>query len=102
MSQPRRFALPPTWNADQLEAARREAITRFITERNAEGGVRYQAAFRASLDAVDELFDATSNLVALGDGVVFTSRAGLLRVARYLGGPPVSADDLAACLGAAL
>jgi hypothetical protein len=94
MSHTRRFAVPPVWNLDQLEAARREAIARFITARNAEGGVRYQTAFRASLAVVDELFTATHDLLTLGDGAVFTSRAALLRAARYLGGPPVSADDL--------
>jgi hypothetical protein len=94
MSQPRRFAVPPVWNPDQLDEARGEAIARFITARNAEGGARYQVVFQTSLAAVGDLFGATDDIVTLGDGAVFTSRASLLRAARYLGGPPVSADDL--------
>ena len=84
----------PTWDGTTLEAARRAAIEDFIAERSAEGSAPYRAAFRANLTLVTAPLEQTNDLLALGTGQALARNPGMLRVARYLGGPPVSADDL--------
>src|SRR5438874_7895496 len=94
MARPRRFVQPPIWDDEALEGRRREAIADFISERSAEGGTRYRDAFVRNVTAVEALFVATNDLLDFATGAVLASNPGLTRTARYLGGPPVSADDL--------
>jgi len=85
---------PPVWAEQALERRRIQAIADFITERTAEGSARYREAFGRNVAAVNELFRLTGDLAELGTGSALVSRPALTHVARYLGGPPVSADDL--------
>lgn len=85
---------PPVWGVDRLEADRKRAIELFIQERGAEGSARYIEAFDANLARVSQLFEATRDLRDLTDGQALSSDPSLLAVARYLAGPPISADDL--------
>lgn len=91
---PRLYAAPPHWDDDALEASRREAITDFITARNAEGSARYRAAFAANLNLAVDLFDATNSLLDFRSGAALAARPALVKVARYLGAPPISDADL--------
>jgi hypothetical protein len=94
MTSPRQFVEPPIWTDDQFEERRRHAIADFINERAAEGSARYRAVFAANLRSVESLFSATDDLLRLVDGAALASTPSLIRAARYLGGPPISADDL--------
>ncbi len=89
-----RYATPPRWNDGELDSARQEATADFVKERLEEGLHRYQPVLARCLEAVRELFEATSNLHGVHDGAAFSSRPALVTPARYLGGPPISADDL--------
>lgn len=73
---------------------RQEATADFIRERLAEGASRYRPLFDECLAEVDRLFDETDNLRSLGSGKAFGNAPGLVTPGRYLGGPPISADDL--------
>lgn len=90
---------PPRWDRAPLERCRQEAILEFVKERSAEGGQRYRNAFEAKLGAVRNLFDATDDLRTLEDGKALADHAEFIEPARYLGGPPVSADDLDTLIG---
>jgi hypothetical protein len=94
MTRSRTFAHPPVWNDATLEAQRRRAVEAFVSERNAEGGESYRAAFRANAALVDALFAATNDLLNFGSGAALAATPALLSTARYLSAPPVSADDL--------
>lgn len=85
---------PRRWTDDELEAASLEATTRFVAERQAEGGAAYQAAFEEALEVVNVLFAATDDLHNLAAGDAIADDPTLLNGARYLDGPPVSQDDL--------
>lgn len=77
-----------------METRRQSAITRFITERVGEGADRYEEALQRSLHDVRDLFAATDDLLSLRSGTAFATQPDLLTPARYLGGPPISEDDL--------
>lgn len=100
MSPSRSYARPPVWSDDELEARRREAIADFIEVRNAEGSVRYRAAFTAALALTTRLFSATDDLANFRSGDALAHDPALVRVARYLGAPPISGDDLNTLAGA--
>lgn len=88
------LAEPPVWTDEQLEAARRAAIARFIGERETSGNAPYIAAHAANVPLVEDLFEATDDLLAFDQGVAIASDPERLRVARYLAAPMISADDL--------
>lgn len=94
MVAPPRFNPPPLWDDAELEARRREAIADFITERSEEGSARYREIFARNLELVETLFDQTNDLREFSLGTALATNPGLVEAARYLGGPPVSADDL--------
>ncbi len=94
MARPRRLHAPPLWEDETLEAHRRDAIADFISERSTEGSARYREAFAANVRLVGDLFAATNDPREFGSGRALALDPGLVRAARYLGGPPVSADDL--------
>ncbi|MCL4465357.1 MAG: XamI family restriction endonuclease [Chloroflexi bacterium] len=91
---PSAAACPPQWDRQSLERSRTEAIEVFIEERAAEGGERYRTVLAERIEVVTRLFAATDDLRDLGSGNALSDQAGLIEAARYLGGPPVSADDL--------
>lgn len=90
----RAFTAYPTWPNDELESNRRIAIANFVEKWNKEGGDAYRSAFAEGLPIVEGLFSATMNLAELATGDAFGVSPQLVQPARFLGGPPVSADDL--------
>jgi Holliday junction resolvase len=70
------------------------AIERFVDERGAETSVQYMELFDASLRRVAHLFKETDDLLELRSSSVFSESADQISIARYLTGPPISADDL--------
>ena len=89
-----RFESPPRWSDERLEAMRRQATADFVVSRLQEGSDRYRPTLARCREAVGRLFEATNNLRALPGGAALAADASLLTPARYLGGPPVSEDDL--------
>lgn len=96
-----RPAEPPRWSYDELEADRRIALAAFIAERGQEGTAAYKAAFQSNEAIVRQLFELTHDLLEF-TGPLFEAQPGLIAAARFLGGPPVSADDLVTLVGARL
>jgi hypothetical protein len=88
------YRVPPIWDDAALEEQRRRAIETFVTARNAEGGTRYRAAFAENLALVQALFEQTDDLLEFASGSALAADPRLLQPARYISGPPVSADDL--------
>ncbi len=88
------FQRVPFWSDGVLERGRRRAIELFITERMAEGGQRYRDALNANLAVVNDLFTATNDLLEFASGIALAENPSRINIARYLSGPPVSADDL--------
>lgn len=73
-----------------------------MKERLGEGADRYQPVLAQCTEAVRELFRATSNLRDLRSGSAFAVSPSLMTPARYLGGPPVSEDDLNVLAGSSV
>lgn len=94
MTARRNYSPPPTWDNATLERLRREAVERFIAQRAAEGGQRYRDRLSENIASVERLFIATNDLLDFTDGSALATNPSLIEVARYLGGPPISADDL--------
>ncbi len=94
MTSSRQFVPPPHWDQETLEAGRRQAIADFVRERTAEGAGPYRIEFAKNLEMVQELFRQTRDLLDLGTGAALAAHPELVPTARYLSGPPVSADDL--------
>ncbi len=94
MTSPRQFVPPPRWDDETLESHRRRAIADFVRERTEEGAKPYREAFARTLQVVRQLFRQTRDLLDLGTGDTLAMHPELLPSARYLSGPPVSADDL--------
>lgn len=84
---------PPRWSQEELESERQVALANFIRERGEEGTRLYEDAFHKNESLVRRLLDLTDDLRDF-TGEVLTEEPDLLTAARYLGGPPVSADDL--------
>ncbi|MCL6537009.1 MAG: XamI family restriction endonuclease [Acidothermus sp.] len=97
----RRPLQPPKWTEEQLETGRQEALAAFIRERGQEGTRAYREAFDEIEPVVSRLFEATSDLRNFR-GEVLREDPKLLPAARYLAGPPISADDLETLVGGRL
>jgi hypothetical protein len=97
----RRPLAPPRSTEKQLENDRLEALAAFITERGQEGTKAYQATFDEIEPVVRRLFEATADLRDFR-GDVFRNNPEFLPAARYLAGPPISADDLETLVGGRL
>lgn len=93
-----RFSQPPLWTAEDLDEASRAAIERFIGERIAEGTEHYEELYVSLDPSVRRLFEVTSDLREVTADVFLQNRE-IIDVARYVGGPPVSADDLKTIVG---
>lgn len=97
----RRLREPPEWTEEQLEEGRSEALAGFIRERGEEGTRAYRAGFDEIEPVVRRLFQISSDLRDFR-GQVFREDPELLPAARYLAGPPISADDLETLAGGRL
>lgn len=91
---------PPRWSAAQLNDDLQEAVNLFRRDRLSEPGEVYASAFDKYHQRIEELFDLTGNLIDLDEHAreVVTSD-DLLEAFRYLGGPPLSEDDLKTLAG---
>jgi hypothetical protein len=92
------FAKPPRWSKEQLSKASAAAVEAFIRERIEEPTQQYEDLFRDLLPRIRELFSATDDLKKITGGV-FAADKSLVEVARYVCGPPISADDLRTLVG---
>jgi hypothetical protein len=90
----RQYAAAPRWDDHELDRQRKQAIEKFVIERSREGGASYRSTLAESLLAVERLFDRTNDLLDLATGKALADEPFLAGFARYLGGPPLSADDL--------
>ncbi len=84
--------LPQQLSSSELELEAQRSVLLFVEQRLAEGTGPYTAAFEAAKKRVTALFRATDNLRAF-DVAVFADPSRV-EAARYLGGPPISHDDL--------
>ncbi len=91
----------PRWTEGQLEAARKRALATFVEERGREGTRAYAEAFNCAEPIVRRLFELSDDLLKF-DGEILRQGSELLAAARYLAGPPVSADDLETLVGTRL
>lgn len=89
---------PPRWSEAQLKQDVQRAVERFVESRGRVGKEMYVREFRRVEPIVRRLFGATSDLAAFG-GATFEQEPGLVPAARFLGGPPVSEDDLEGLVG---
>lgn len=89
---------PPNWSAEELDAARQVALARFVESWGKEGTHAYRSLFSQNEPAVRRLFALTQDLRDFRGEMLFQAPE-LLTAARYLGGPPVSADDLETLAG---
>jgi len=90
---------PPIWKPDQLDKDRTKAIQIFVDRRLKEGDPDYLRHFRESESMVEEFLTATGDL-RLPKPDFFLDRVDLLEdIARFVAGPPVSADDFRTLLG---
>lgn len=88
-------AQPPRWDEQRLEADRQLAIERFRDERINESLGAYLENFAHYRTAIERLLSSTDELAALAvQASAVLADEDLLYIARYLAGPPVSADDL--------
>jgi len=94
----KRFHPAPYWPEDRLRHDQELAVARFITDRGNEGTKQYEATFRAAEPLVRRLFRESDDLRAFSGGVL-ERHPELVHASRYLGGPPVSADDLRTLAG---
>jgi hypothetical protein len=97
----RRPVEAPRWTERQLEKDRLEALAAFIRERGQEGTRAYRTAFEELEPVVRRLFEVTKDLRDF-HGSVIRKHPELLPAARYLAGPPISADDLETLVGGRL
>ncbi len=87
------MVLPRILAADQLEQQSAAALRAFVNQRLKEGTGPYEKAYRRIRPIVEKLFASTNNLHDLNPSV-FHVQPALVEAARYLGGPPLSQDDL--------
>jgi len=93
---------PPQWDNAQLTADRRQAIANFIEARQREVAPRYRRILAENGADAARLFAATHDLRDMHTGDVFAATPPLLAIARYLTGPPLSADDLNTLAGSSI
>jgi len=86
---------PPQWTSEELEKNRIEAAEIFRKQRMEEPLEDYLEAFDDYQGSIEELLEATVDLTDLDTSAldVLTDQK-LLDAFRYLGGPPISHDDL--------
>ncbi|MGH2498486.1 MAG: XamI family restriction endonuclease [Candidatus Limnocylindria bacterium] len=93
MSPPRRADGPPRSDDAQLEADRQRGIQRFIAWRRGEGTRQYANVAAENEALVEQLFKETGDLDRIADDL-FVRAPELLKMARFIAGPPLSEDDL--------
>ena len=85
---------PPQWTNDQLRKDREKAVARFREERLHDPKQKYLAAFDTYEEQIGRLLEATDNLRNLRSEARPVLQQDLIEAFRYLGAPPISADDL--------
>jgi len=86
---------PPVWTDDQLEADRTKAIAAFSKERLEEPLEDYLEAFDEYQGHIEVVLETTVDLTELDTTALdVLGDPRLLEAFRYLGGPPISEDDL--------
>lgn len=95
-----RLSFPKKWSESELRTDVDRSLADFVQSRTKEGNSEYQAEFRSAEAMVRELFKSTNNLLKPA-AASFQRSADLVSAARFLGGPPVSADDLITLSGGA-
>lgn len=94
---------PPVWSDEQLESDSVRALMDFRRGRMQEPLEIYLEAFHSVVETVEVLLEATNDLAGLQvNAAEVLSDPGLLEAARYISGPPVSADDLKVLADASL
>ena len=89
---------PPRWSREELEADRLKALTAFVSAFGAEGTKAYEQRVQELIGPLNQLFSARNDIANLS-AETFTQHPGLLRVARFLAAPPISAYDLRTLIG---
>lgn len=84
---------PPQYDLEDLTKTSQAARELYIEKRLAAWTGDYEAVFAEYQPLVERLFKASNDLTAL-TGAVLKKEPDLVPAARYLAGPPVSADDL--------
>lgn len=87
------FRSVPKMTPDEFATASQRATNLFIEERIQEGTESYESFFQSNVRRIDEFFKLTEDLLDLNPDV-FKEDASWIDEARYLAGPPISADDL--------
>ncbi len=85
--------VPRKLTVEEMEREAGAVLQAFVHERLAEGTASYTAAFKQAKRLVSKLFELTDNLTML-DGNAICESPDLIQAARFLGGPPLSQDDL--------
>lgn len=91
-----RLAQPRRWTSEELTHDSSVALERFVATR--EGPKAYARHFQTCLAGVKRLFAATNDLADFG-GPALAKEPELVGMARFLGGPPISEDDLETLVG---
>lgn len=90
---------PPRWTEQELETQRQRALDNFIRWRGKESVKVYTSTLERNADILRRLFELSNNLRSF-DSNLLQKEPSLVDAARYLVGPPISADDLATLIGA--
>lgn len=86
---------PPRWSEPELIADAAEAVRRFREIRMHEPLEQYLEQFDSFRGTMEELIEGTVDLTQLrGQAAELLAEPDVLTSARYLAGPPISADDL--------
>ena len=93
----------PSWDREQLDAARIAAIDVFRTERMEEPLEAYLNNFDNYQGVIEDLLETTVDLTDLDSTALdILTDQKMLEALRYVPGPPISADDLKVVADAAL
>ena len=94
-----KLAIPTLWKPEQLERDRTKAIQIFVDRRLKEGDPDYLRHFKESEAMIEELLTVTGDLRSPKPDFFLGSVTLLEDIARFVAGPPVSADDFRTLLG---
>lgn len=90
---PMEMKLPRVLTIDEMEREADAALQAFVKDRMTEGTAPYLSAFKEARQLVSKLFAVTGNLMRLESKTICDS-PDLIQAVRFLGGPPLSQDDL--------
>lgn len=93
-----KLASVPTYGSEELARAAHRATDLFVERRVEEGSEIYEDFFHQFRSRLQHFFQRTASLRNLRSSI-FEQDASWLYEARYLAGPPISADDLRTLVG---